>query len=82
MLCHERNGVVRLFAGAPAEWKEVSFENILTDGGFLVSATRRGGRIAHFEVTATRDGVFRYTPTGRAADVVSVKMSGGETRTL
>ena len=77
MLCHERNGIVRLFAGAPAEWKEVSFENILTDGGFLVSATRKDGRITRLEVKAMCEGTFRYTLTGRASDAVSVKMSAG-----
>ncbi|MBR3688840.1 MAG: hypothetical protein IKL85_07185 [Lentisphaeria bacterium] len=79
MLCHERNGVIRLFFGAPSEWKDVSFENILTDGGFLVSATRRGGQIAGLTVTAMRNGTFRYTLTGKESDAVSVKMSAGET---
>lgn len=59
LLCHERNGVVRLFVGAPKEWKNVSFEGFLVSGGFLVSAKRDAG-VVTLDVRATRPGVFRW----------------------
>ena len=59
MLCHERKGIVRLFVGAPAKWKRVSFENIRVSGGFLVSATRENG-VVTMDVKAPRPGVVRW----------------------
>lgn len=59
LLCHERGGIVRLFVGAPKEWKSVSFENILVAGGFLVSAKRDNG-VVTLDVRSTRAGVFRW----------------------
>ena len=59
MLCHERQGVVRLFAGAPSKWKKVSFRNFLVGGGFLVSAARENG-VVTLDVKATRPGTFRW----------------------
>lgn len=59
MLCHERQGVVRLFVGAPAKWKKVSFRNFLVGGGFLVSAKRENG-VVTLDVKATRPGTFRW----------------------
>lgn len=50
MMVHERGGVVRLFAGCPDFWKRVSFENMLVEGGFLVSATRENGKVVRLEV--------------------------------
>lgn len=50
MMVHERGGVVRLFAGCPDRWRRVSFDGMLVDGGFLVSATREDGRLTRLEV--------------------------------
>ena len=50
MMVHERGGVVRLFAGCPDIWKRVAFENMLVEGGFLVSATRENGKLTRLDV--------------------------------
>ena len=50
MMVHERGGVVRLFAGCPDRWRRVSFDGMLVDGGFHVSATREDGRLTRLEV--------------------------------
>lgn len=50
MMVHERGGVVRLFAGCPDRWRRVSFDGMLVDGGFLVSAMREDGRLTRLEV--------------------------------
>jgi alpha-L-fucosidase 2 len=59
LLLHTRRGVNVLFAGAPERWKNVSFDNIRTEGAFEVGATRRNGRVLRVSVKANAQGVFR-----------------------
>jgi alpha-L-fucosidase 2 len=44
MLCQSWGGVVRLFPAVPASWPDVTVHNFRTQGAFLVSASRQGGR--------------------------------------
>jgi hypothetical protein len=37
-------GTIRVFPGVPAAWKDVTFDKLRTEGAFLVSAQRRGGK--------------------------------------
>jgi len=59
MLLHVRRGVTYLFAGAPADWKHVSFGPMRTDGGFLVSASRERGVVTEVNVESPYGGVLR-----------------------
>jgi alpha-L-fucosidase 2 len=59
MLLHTRRGVNHLFAGAPARWETVQFDDMLTDGAFLVSARREGGVVQWVKVKSQTGGVFR-----------------------
>jgi alpha-L-fucosidase 2 len=59
LLLSTRRGVNHLFAGAPQRWKNVSFDNIRTDGAFEVGATRRNGRVIRVSVKANAAGTFR-----------------------
>lgn len=71
MLLHCKRGVHHVFRGVPRDWKTASFQNMLTEGGFLVSAKRRSGRTASVRVTAQRAGVFRLAnPFGDQAAVI------------
>ncbi|MBL7829226.1 MAG: hypothetical protein JNJ57_21505 [Saprospiraceae bacterium] len=38
MLLQSHNGIVRVFPAIPADWKQVSFQNLRAEGAFLVSA--------------------------------------------
>ncbi len=60
MLLHTVRGETVIFGGAPATWTDVSFNNMLTAGGFLVSAARRNGKLTVLTVKATRTGVFKF----------------------
>lgn len=60
MLLHTVRGENVIFGGAPEKWKNASFTNMLTEGGFLVSAARRNGLATIVTVKATRNGVFRF----------------------
>ncbi len=70
MLLHSRRGVHDLFAGAPPSWKNVSFDGILTEGAFLVSAARVDGRVSEVRIHSRAGGVFRLkNPWGEAATI-------------
>ncbi|MBN1933290.1 MAG: hypothetical protein JW934_01425 [Anaerolineae bacterium] len=71
MMLHVRRGVHYLFAGAPPEWKNVSFDGILTEGAFLVSAERVDGVVTEVHIHSRAGGVFRLkNPWSGAVTVV------------
>jgi len=59
MLLHTRQGVNHLFSGAPDSWEQVSFRNLRTEGGFLVSANRCNGVVGEIRVLSENGGTFR-----------------------
>ena len=59
MLLHVRDGVNYLFCGASSRWKQVGFEGMLTEGGFLVSARRKNGTTGPVTVQSRNRGTFR-----------------------
>lgn len=44
MILQSWGGRIRVFPSTPSEWPDISFHNLRTEGAFLVSAKRRGGR--------------------------------------
>ncbi|MEU6780355.1 glycoside hydrolase family 95-like protein [Nonomuraea angiospora] len=44
MICQSWDGVIRVLPAMPAAWPDVTVHNFLTQGAFLLSAARRGGR--------------------------------------
>lgn len=79
MLIQSHRGYVELFPAIPASWKNVSFNTLRTQGAFLVSAKREGGKITSIEVTPEAGGVFRmkntlgHTPSIKGARLVGEK---------
>jgi alpha-L-fucosidase 2 len=51
--------VVRIFPATSSRWRDVSFEDLRAEGGYLVSARRVGGATAWFRIEASRAGVLR-----------------------
>ena len=45
MLLQSHNGLIRVFPCIPDDWKDVSFYQLRAEGGFLVSAERKAGKI-------------------------------------
>ena len=74
---------VRVFPAVSKDWADVSFENLRTQGGFKVSAARKGGQTASVTVTATVDLELRMqNPFGDREFEANVpyKLSGDEIR--
>jgi len=59
MLLQNVDGVIRVMAGVPKRWKDVSFKGMRAEGAFLISAERRGGVLVHITVMSEVGGLLR-----------------------
>ena len=59
MLLHTRRGVTHVFPAVPERWRDASFEDMRTDGAFLVSASLKGGRVDRIAVDSPKGGVLK-----------------------
>ncbi len=74
MLLHHRRGIVVVFGGIPARWREASFSGMLTEGGFLVDAALRHGQVAEVRVHSQRGGLLRLrNPWPRAPRITGAE---------
>ena len=55
MLVQSWNGKIRIFPAMPSSWKDASFYNLRTEGGFLVSAVKKGGVTILISIKSTAD---------------------------
>ena len=56
MLLQDHTGEIELFASIPEEWKkrEISFKNLRSRGGLLISATAKNGEIVKLTIAAQK----------------------------
>ena len=59
MLLQSWGKTVRVFPSVPKSWKDISFEKLRAEGGFVVSATMKTGVISKVEITSTLNKVLR-----------------------
>jgi alpha-L-fucosidase 2 len=59
MLLQSHNGIIRIFPAVPADWKNIAFENLRTEGAFLVSAQKENGVLDSFTISAPEGGIAR-----------------------
>ena len=59
MLLQSWGGLIRIFPAMPGTWKDASFRQLRTEGGFLVDAVRRKGKTISVSITATVDQPLR-----------------------
>jgi len=67
MLCQSWGGIIRFFPGVPDEWRDVTLHDFRTEGAFLVSGVRKGGRTRWVRVRslAGEPCRVRHSLTGR-----------------
>lgn len=58
LMIRSDQGYVDVFPAVPDSWKEVSFSNLRTEGGFLVSAIRKGGQTKSVTIRAEQQGIL------------------------
>jgi alpha-L-fucosidase 2 len=59
MLLQSHTGVIEVFPAVPADWQEVSFENLRAEGAVLVSAKKEKGQVVEIQLVAEQGGVVR-----------------------
>lgn len=94
LLVQSRNGYVQVFPAVPTAWKDVSFDNLRTEGAFLISANKENGVPTKVKVYSEQEGelyiklpfktfITKNTTTSMAnvngIQVVSVHLKKGQT---
>jgi hypothetical protein len=59
LLIQNRRGTLYILPEIPFTWKELSFENILTQGAFLISASVQNGRKTEIKIICQEDGPIK-----------------------
>lgn len=54
-----QNRTIRVFPAIPGKWRDVSFEHLRAEGGFLVSARRQSGKTVEVRVLPEAGGTLR-----------------------
>ena len=72
MLLQSQGGVIRLFPAVPESWRDAGFRNFRSEGAFLVSASRKGGKLDSVRVVSEKGGKLRLVNSfdGNACRVV------------
>ncbi len=59
MLIQSHTGVIQIFPAIPENWRDVSFHTLQTEGAFLVSAQRTGGKVERVEIASEKGGTCK-----------------------
>ncbi|MBC7849488.1 MAG: hypothetical protein H7Y31_07115 [Chitinophagaceae bacterium] len=59
LLIQSYKGYIEIFPAVPVSWKDVNFQSLRTEGGFLVSATRTNAVVQSVTIRATAGGNLR-----------------------
>ena len=59
MLIQSHTGIIEVFPAIPNNWENLSFNNLRTEGAFLVSAIIRNGKVQKIEIISEKGGTFK-----------------------
>lgn len=59
MLIQSHTGLIHIFPAIPADWQDVQFDQLRTEGAFLVSAKKESGMVTAVEIVSTMGGVLK-----------------------
>ncbi len=54
MLIQSHTGIVHVFPAIPNDWKDISFNQLRTEGAFLVSATKEKGKVINVKIESEK----------------------------
>ncbi len=78
MLIQSHTGIIRIFPSIPREWQNLSFQTLRTEGGFLVSAEMKEGKVVSVTVKATVDGWCKLLDPLDKKSIDEFEMTAGE----
>jgi hypothetical protein len=59
MLLQSYAGFIEIMPAIPSAWKDVSFENLRTEGAFLVSVKKAGGQVDEVKILSEKGGTTK-----------------------
>lgn len=59
MLIQSHTGIVRIFPAVPSGWSDISFDQLRTQGAFLVTAEKENGVVTNVEVKSLQGGILK-----------------------
>jgi len=59
MLIQSHTGVIKLFPAIPRDWRDIEFNNLRTEGAFLVSSELKDGEVIRVVVKSEKGGIFK-----------------------
>lgn len=78
MLLQSEDGLLDVFPAVPADWTDVSFDNLRAEGAILVGATAAGGRLREVRLRAERDTDWFLLRAGTEADAKKFQLKKAE----
>lgn len=63
MLIQSHTGSIHLFPAIPEDWKEISFDQLRTEGAFLVSANKENGNLVSVQIESEKGGLLKLKNT-------------------
>ena len=92
MLIQSHAGVVQVFPAVPDDWLNVSFNQLRTQGAFLVTVEMKDGQLVKVEVSSEKGGELKLKNTFNeltfradkpsvkvGSEIITIKMNAGET---
>lgn len=59
MLLQSHNGIIEIFPAIPADWKNISFTQLRTEGAFLISAKKENAVLDEVKIFSSQGGLLR-----------------------
>jgi alpha-L-fucosidase 2 len=59
MLIQSHTGILHIFPAIPFDWENVSFENLRTEGAFLISTAKEKGVVKKVQVQSEKGGILK-----------------------
>ena len=89
MLLQSHKGFIEVFPAVPADWKNISFNTLRTEGAFLVSAKKENGVATEVKIKADAGGVLRiilpfptWVVTGTDRSKITLENNIAEVKTI
>jgi alpha-L-fucosidase 2 len=94
MLIQSHTGKVHIFPAIPNDWKNIAFDNLNTEGAFLISAKMQNAQVTTVEVVSEKGGIIHllnpfttdYFNLGdekiRTTETITLEMKAGEKMVL
>ncbi len=77
MVLQSWGGTIRVFPGVPSAWGDLTVHNLRTEGAFLVSAVRKGGKTQFVRVKSLAGEPCRVVPGNLAGPFDVMSLTGG-----